>query len=40
MRISVGKHFNLSVSLSFSPAFMALMAAVVGAVGGNYWFFL
>ncbi|MFD4370019.1 hypothetical protein [Streptomyces sp. NPDC058486] len=40
LRISVGKHFNLSVSLSFSPAFLTVMAAAVGVVGGNYWFLL
>ncbi|MFD3537223.1 hypothetical protein [Streptomyces sp. NPDC058664] len=40
LRISVGKHFNLSVSLSVSPAFLTFMAAIIGAVGGNYWFLL
>lgn len=40
VRVSVGKHFDLSVSLSVSPAFLMLLAAAVGVAGGNYWFLL
>ncbi|MFD8452049.1 MULTISPECIES: hypothetical protein [Streptomyces] len=40
VRVSVGKHFDLSVSLSVSPAFVTLLAAAVGVAGGNYWFLL
>ncbi|KUN78525.1 hypothetical protein [Streptomyces griseoruber] len=40
VRVTIGKHFNLSVSLSVSPAFLTLLAAVVGVAGGNYWFLL
>lgn len=38
--VTVGKHFNLSMSLSVSPAFLTLLAAAIGVVGGNYWFLL
>ncbi|GJF24806.1 hypothetical protein SHO565_53700 [Streptomyces sp. HO565] len=40
LHVSVGKHFDLSVSLSVSPAFLTLLAAAVGVAGGNYWFLL
>ncbi|MFJ4924385.1 hypothetical protein [Streptomyces sp. NPDC088736] len=40
VRVSVGKHFDLSVSLSVSPAFLMLLAAAAGVAGGNYWFLL
>ncbi|MGW1898464.1 hypothetical protein ACWCQB_13635 [Streptomyces hirsutus] len=40
VRVSVGKHFDLSVSLSVSPAFLMLLAAALGVAGGNYWFLL
>ena len=40
IHVSVGKHFDLSVSLSVSPAFLTLVAAAVGVAGGNYWFLL
>ncbi|MFE9953816.1 hypothetical protein ACFYRJ_41415 [Streptomyces sp. NPDC005531] len=40
LRVTVGKHFNLSVSLSASPTFLTVLALGVGAVGGNYWFLL
>ncbi|MBG7699974.1 hypothetical protein HCJ76_18260 [Streptomyces sp. MC1] len=40
VRVTVGKHFNLSVSVSVSPAFLTLLAVAVGVAGGNYWFLL
>ncbi|MEU0173147.1 hypothetical protein ABZ178_07330 [Streptomyces massasporeus] len=40
IRVSVGKHFDLSVSVSVSPAFLTLLAAAVGVAGGNYLFLL
>ncbi|AVH56482.1 MULTISPECIES: hypothetical protein [Streptomyces] len=40
VRVTIGKHFNLSVSLSVSPAFLVFLAAAAGVAGGNYWFLL
>ncbi|MEU6578189.1 hypothetical protein [Streptomyces sp. NPDC046805] len=40
VRVTVGKHFNLSMSVSVSPAFLTLLAVAVGVAGGNYWFLL
>ncbi|MFG2813826.1 hypothetical protein [Streptomyces sp. NPDC048410] len=40
VRVTVGKHLDLSVSLSVSPTFLMLLAAAVGVAGGNYWFLL
>ncbi|WP_030380574.1 MULTISPECIES: hypothetical protein [unclassified Streptomyces] len=40
VRVSVGKHFDLTVSLSVSPTFLMLLAAAVGVAGGNCWFLL
>ncbi|WP_392872403.1 hypothetical protein [Streptomyces sp. LN499] len=40
LRVTVGKHLNLSVSLAVSPTFLTVLALGMGAVGGNYWFLL
>ncbi|MET9218654.1 hypothetical protein ABZX65_07705 [Streptomyces sp. NPDC003300] len=40
MRVTFGKHFNLSVSLSVSPAFLTFLGVAAGVAGGNFWFLL
>lgn len=38
VRVTIGKHFSLFMSLSVSPGFLTLLAVAVGVAGGNYWF--